>query len=170
MAQRSTRLPSGKATLYNFLLNELLASQVVDGYEFWALSPWITNFALERPYYVTFGELVVTRHEELHLFDVIRQIAANGGRVRITVGDDARFHAPLRDLCEQRSRIDIRVYPRLHAKAYAGHFGAVSGSLNLTGSGVHQNAEIYSYFHDPHSIAQVRQRCIEHFEQGEPLR
>ncbi len=169
MAQQSTRLPSGKAMLYNFLLNELLASHIVEGYTFWVLSPWVTNFALEHPYYVAFSELVSTRHEELHIFDVFRQIAANGGQVRITVGSDVRYYAPLRVLRDQSARIEVRVYRSLHAKAYAGHFGAVIGSLNLTDSGVHHNAELYGYFHDQHSIAQVRQCCIEHFERGEPL-
>lgn len=169
MAQRSTRQPSGKAILYNFLLNELLGSQAVTGYELWVLSPWVTNFALERPYHVTFSELVSTRHEELHLFDVLRQVAANGGRVRITVSDDTRYHAPLRALCEQSSRIDVRVYGRLHAKAYVGHYGAIAGSLNLTDGGVHQNAEIYRYVHDAHSIAELRRQCVEHYEQGVPL-
>jgi hypothetical protein len=170
MVQRSTRQPSGKAMLYNFLLNELLASQATEGYIFWVLSPWVTNFALERPYHVTFGELVSTRHEELHLFDVLRQIAANGGQVRVTVGDDARYHAPLRALREQSSRIEVRVHERLHAKAYVGQYGAVSGSLNLTDSGLHQNAEIYGYAHDAHSIAQLRLQCVEHYERGVTLR
>jgi hypothetical protein len=169
MAQRSTRQPSGKAMLYNFLLNELLASQAVADYEFLVLSPWVTNFALERPYHVTFGELVSTKQEELHLFDVLRQIAANGGLVHLTIGEDERYHAPLRILRERSSRIDVRVHRRLHAKAYVGHFGAVSGSLNLTDGGVNQNAEIYAYAHDAHSIAQLRQVCIEHFERAEPL-
>ncbi|PDW02608.1 phospholipase D-like domain-containing protein [Candidatus Viridilinea mediisalina] len=169
MTQRSTRQPSGKATLYNFLLNELLASQAVNGYELWILSPWVTNFRLQRTYHVTFSELVATRHEELHLFDVLRQIAANGGMVRLTIGDDNRYHAPLRLLNEQSLRIDIRVYAQLHGKAYAGHYGAIAGSPNLTHGGINQNAEIYRYVHDTHSIAQLRQQCIEHYQQGVAL-
>ncbi len=169
MVQRSTHQPSGKAMFYNFLLNELLASQAVEGYELWALSPWVTNFALDRPYHVTFGELVSTRQEELHLFDVLRQVAANGGRVRITVGEDERYHPPLRALREQSSRIEIRVHPQLHAKAYVGRFGAVAGSLNLTHGGVNRNAEIYTYAHDARTIAQLRQLCAEHFDRAEPL-
>jgi hypothetical protein len=169
MMQRSTRQPSGKAALYNFLLNELLASQVAGGYEFWVLSPWVTDFTLDRPYHVTFGELVSTRHEELRLFDVLRQIAANGGQVRITVGEDTRYYAPLRALREQSSRIDVRVHERLHAKAYVGRYGALAGSLNLTDRGMNQNAEIYGYAHDAHSIAQLRQQCLEHYGRGEPL-
>jgi len=169
MIQRSTHQPSGKAALYNFLLNELLASQAVRNYEFWVLSPWVTNFPLDRPYHVTFGELVSTRHEDLHLFDVLRQIAANGGQVRITIGDDSRYYAPLRALRDQSARINVRVHYRLHAKAYVGRYGAVAGSLNLTNGGVNQNAEIYGYAHDAHSIAQLRQQCVEHHERGEPL-
>lgn len=169
MTQRSTRQPSGKAMLYNFLLNELLASQTIADYTFWVLSPWVTNFALERPYHITFSELVSTRHEELHLFDVLRQIAGNGGHVRITIGNDRRFDAPLRALREMSANIEIRVHTTLHAKGYVGHYAAVSGSFNFTDGGMHQNAEIYSYLHDEHSIANLRQRCAEHFEQGVPM-
>ncbi len=169
MTQRSTRQPSGKAMLYNFLLNELLASQTVADYTFWVVSPWVTNFALERPYHITFSELVSTRHEELHLFDVLRQIASNGGQVRITVGDDWRYYAPLRALREVSNRIEIRILTILHAKAYVGHYAAVWGSLNLTDGGMHQNAEIYTYHHDEHSIARLHQTCVEHFEQGVPM-
>jgi hypothetical protein len=155
--------------LYNFLLNEVIASQAVADHEFLVLSPWVTNFVLDRPFHVTFTELVASKHEELHLFDVLRQMAANGSRVNITVGDDTRYHAPLRGLRDQSSRIVIRKQQRLHAKAYVGRFGALSGSLNLTDGGVNQNAEIYTYAHDPHSIANLRQICNDHFAAAEPL-
>lgn len=155
--------------LYNFLLNELIASQAVAAHEFLVLSPWVTNFTLDRPFHVTFGELVAGKQEELHLFDVLRQMAANGSKVHLTVGDDTRYHVPLRVLRDQSTRIEIRIHRRLHAKAYVGNFGALSGSLNLTDGGVNQNAEIYTYAHDLHSIAKLRQICEEHFDLAEPL-
>ena len=53
--------------------------------------------------------------------------------------------------------------------AYAGHYGVLSGSLNLTGSGVHRNAELYDYAHDARSIAELRTLAAELFAKGRPL-
>lgn len=170
MAKRSTLQPSGKAMLYNFMLNEVLASQTAPDYRLWVVAPWVTNFALPRPFHVSFAELVSTKQESLHLFDVLHQIAANGGRVLITVGDDRRYHAPLRALRERSARIEVRVLPKLHAKAYVGRYGALDGSLNLTDGGVNQNAELYAYACDERSIAELGQICAGHFERAEPLR
>jgi len=170
MAKRSTLQPSGKAMLYNFMLNEVLASQTAPDYQLWLVAPWVINFALPRPFHVSFAELVSTKQESLHLFDVLHQIAANGGRVLVTVGDDQRYHAPLRALRERNARIEVRVLPRLHAKAYVGRYGALNGSLNLTESGVNQNAELYDYAYDERSIAQLRRICAEHFDRAGPLR
>lgn len=173
MGKQSTKLqPSGQAMLYNFLLNELLASQLKGSYEFWIVSPWVTNFRLDTPYYVSFQEIVETKQEALHLFDILHQIAANGGNVRITVGSDdsdSRYHPPLRQFSRSCDRIEIRVLPELHTKAYVGRYGSLDGSLNLTGGGVNQNIELYTYYHDERNIAQLRQICIHHFEQGLPL-
>jgi len=91
MAKQSTQLqPSGQAMLYNFLLNEVLASQLVNNYTFWIVAPWVTNFRLNNPYYVSFQEIVETKQEYLYLFDILYQIASNGSDVKITVGSDSR--------------------------------------------------------------------------------
>ncbi|MBD2665158.1 hypothetical protein B6N60_04603 [Richelia sinica FACHB-800] len=170
MAKQSTQLQrSGQAMFYNFLLNEILASQLEGSYEFWIVSPWVTNFRLEEPYYVSFGEIVETKQEALHLFDILHQMAANGGKVYITIGSDKEYHPLLRQLSNKSDRIQVRILSELHAKAYVGRYGAVDGSLNLTAGGVNQNIELYTYNHDERSIAQLRQVCIQHFEQGLPL-
>jgi hypothetical protein len=169
MTRRSTTQPSGRTGIYNFLLNEVLASQIGDGYELWIVSPWVTDFTLASPFHVSFQELVSSRHEVLHLFDVLHQIAANGGVVKMIVRPDERYLPPLRQLRDRTDRIQIRVLPGLHSKAYVGRFGAVDGSLNLTGGGVNQNAELYSYAHDERSIASLRLTCAKYFDQAEPL-
>lgn len=170
MAKQSTQLqPSGQAMLYNFLLNEILASQLGDSYEFWIVSPWVTNFRLEKPYYVSFQEIVETKQEALHLFDILHQIAANGGKVYITVGSDKEYHPLLKQLSNKSDRIQVRKLSELHSKAYVGRYGAVNGSLNLTAGGVNKNIELYSYCHDERSIAELRKVCTQHFEQGLPL-
>jgi hypothetical protein len=170
VAKQSTQLqPSGQAMLYNFLLNEILASQLEGNYEFWVVSPWVTNFRLEKPYYVSFQEIVDTKQEALHLFDILHQIAANGGKVYITVGSDKEYHPLLRQLSHKSDCIQVRTLSELHAKAYVGRYGAVDGSLNLTAGGINQNIELYTYYHDERNIAQLRQICTKHFEQGLPL-
>jgi hypothetical protein len=73
MAKQSTKLPSGQATLYNFLLNEVLASQLGSSDTFLIVAPWVTNFPLNNPYYVSFQEVVETKQETLHLFDILHQ-------------------------------------------------------------------------------------------------
>lgn len=168
MAKRSTLQRSGQAGIYNFLLNEVLASQLDDTYVFHIVSPWVTNFALATPFHVSFQEIVATRQESLHLFDVLYQIAANGGTVQMTVSEHADL-PPLRRFMERSDRIQIRILPGLHAKVYAGRFGALDGSLNLTGSGVHQNIELYSYYYDERNIAERRRICTDYFEQAKPL-
>lgn len=170
MAKQSTQLqPSGQAMLYNFLLNEILASQLEGRYRFWIVSPWVTNFRLEKPYYVSFQEIVETKQEALHLFDILHQIAANGGDVYMTIGDDPQYYSSLRQLSSKSDHIQVKTLSKLHAKAYVGRYGAVEGSLNLTGGGVNQNLELFTYYHDERNIAQLRNRCIEYFEQGLPL-
>jgi hypothetical protein len=170
MAKQSTRLqPSGQATIYNYLLNEVLASQLHSSETFWIVSPWVTNFRLDNPYYVSFQEIVETKQEALHLFDILHQIAANGTQVKITVGKDSRYHSPLKQLSQQSDRILVRQLSHLHTKAYVGRYGAINGSLNLTNSGVHQNIELFAYYHDERHICELRQKCLQYFEQGVPL-
>ena len=169
MTRRSTLQMSGRAMLFNFWLNEVLGVQTTDDYMMWIAAPWVTNFRLPAPYHVSFTDVVATRGDALHLFDVLGQIAALGGTVRMVIGADTEHHPPLRQLAERSSRIHVRLLPTLHAKAYAGRYGALTGSLNLTGSGVSRNAELYEYYHDERGIAEVTERCRELFERGVPL-
>ncbi len=166
MARRSTLQLSGQAMLYNFWLNEVLASQAIEEYTLWVASPWVNNFRLPVPYHVSLAEVVARRGDTLQIFDILAQIAVNGGKVRIVVGDDVEQHPPLRELAERHRRIQVRVLPRLHAKVYAGHYGALDGSLNLTGSGVGRNAELYTYYSDERGIAELTEHCRTLFERG----
>ncbi len=169
MVKRSTIQDSGKATIYNFLLNEVLASQGVNDYEFWVVAPWVTNLLPPDPYHVSFQEIVETKQEKLHLFDIFHQIAANGGNVYVTVSPDPKYYSSFKQLSQRNDHILIRTLSKLHTKAYVGRYGALDGSLNLTDGGVNQNFELFTYNHDERNIAQLRQICKQHFEQGKPL-
>jgi hypothetical protein len=170
MAKQSTQLQaSGQATIYNFLLNEVLASQLDDTGTFWIVAPWVTNFRLDKPYYVSFQQIVETKQEALHLFDILHQIAANGSNVNITVGTDSNYHSPLRQLSQQSDRIQVKVLPELHSKIYVGRYGAIDGSFNLTGRGLNQNIELFTYYHDERNLAQLGQICYEYFNKGNSI-
>jgi len=166
MTRRSTLQLSGQAMLFNFWINELLATQTTNDYMLWVAAPWVTNFRLPAPYHISFAEVVSFRGDELHIFDVLGQIAVNGGAMRIVIGDDVEYHPPLRQLADRYGQIQVRVFPSLHAKAYAGRYGALAGSLNLTERGVSRNAELYDYHYDERGIAEVTERCREFFERG----
>lgn len=166
MAKRSTLQKSGQAMIFNFWLNEMLAAQTSADYMIWIAAPWVTDFPMPQRYQGAFTDLVSPRTNELRLFDVIGQIAAVGGSVRIVVGGDASHHEPLRQLAEGYQRIEVRKLPMLHAKVYAGRYGAMTGSLNLTGSGTARNIEIYDYAHDERSIALAAEQCSIFFDQG----
>jgi len=169
MAKRSTLQRSGQAMIYNFMLNEVLASQFTEGYTFWVVAPWVTNFRLPTPYHVSFAEVVAIQEESLHLFDIFHQMAVNGGQVHITVRSNTEYLGALRRLAERDPSIQIHTLDDLHAKAYVGHYGALDGSFNLTYSGVNQNIELYDYRHDVRSIAELRQQCKQLFDRARAL-
>lgn len=170
MAKQSTKLqPSGQAMLYNFLLNEVLASQLGDHHTFWIIAPWVTNFYLEHPYYVSFQEIVETRQDSLHLFDILHQMGANGIDIKIVVGEDTRYYSPLRQLQQQNQRIKVRKLANLHTKLYVGRCGAIDGSLNMTNGGLNKNIELFTYYHDERHRCELQHKAKAYFEQGESL-
>lgn len=155
--------------IFNFLMNEVLASQIVTDYTFLIVAPWVTNFRLPTPYHVSFAEVIAARCESLQLFDVLYQMVMNGGHVDIIVGPDRHYHEPLRRLAERNERICVRKLADLHAKVYVGHYGALDGSFNLTGNGISQNIELYNYCYDERGIAELRQKCQEFVAGSEAL-
>ncbi len=86
---------------------------------------------------------------------------------------DKEYHPPLQQLCKRSNNIQVHVFRslrnKLHTKAYAGRYGALDGSPNLTNSGVNQNVELFTYSYDERSIAQLSQFCRQHFERAEQL-
>ncbi len=169
MAKLSTMHASGQAVLYNFLFNETLASQAVPDYKLWLVAPWITNFRLAMPFFASFQEIIGAEGEELYLFDVLIQIASNGGGLRLLVDANPPYLPPLRRLREHGSDIQVRTLTGLHSKLYAGAHGVIQGSLNMTHGGMNQNIEHYSYYSDRANVLSLRQQCVDIFRQGENL-
>ncbi len=162
------------ALVSNFLVTELLTSRSGDDYLLCLVSPWVTNFALSLPAGGDLSLLVDTTEPRPRLFEVLRQIATNGGRVAIVVrterqsGRVERFIKPLQTLSTEPN-IAIRQRPDLHAKIYAGRHGVLYGSLNLTASGVEYNIEFGTYASDTRTVAQLRAKAESLFETAEEL-
>lgn len=167
---RSLRL----ALLSNFLLSELLVSRTRENYRLWLISPWVTNFSLVIPEYGDVSALVDTAEPRPRLFDVLRQIAINGGDIAILVRTErrpdrvGRFIAPLQALASD-SHIAIRQSADIHAKIYAGHCGVLYGSLNLTRSGIERNLELGAYASDARTVSRLRAEARSLFDAGVAL-
>ncbi len=169
MGTMLTTLPSGQTVFYNFLINEVVASQVTDDHIFWCVSPWITDFSIDRPHRAPLAEIVATRGDDLRLFDLLLQMAGNGGQVRIVTGRDETYYGPLRALERRSVQIQVRRSDRLHAKLYVGRYGTLDGSMNMTASGIGHNLERYTYSHDERRIAEARRQADEIFTQAVSL-
>jgi len=162
------------ALLSNFLLSELLVSRTREDYRLWLISPWITNFGLAVPEYGDVSALVDTAEPRPRLFDVLRQIAVNGGDIAILVRTERkpdrveRFIAPLQALASD-PHIAVRESADLHAKIYAGQYGVLYGSLNLTRSGVKRNLEFGAYASDVRTAARLSAEAKSLFETGREL-
>lgn len=170
MAAVTTQHAAGRAVLYNFLLNEVLASQIANGETFYVVSPWISDFPLDDRYVGAFDEVVSGGDDRLRLFDVVRQIAANGTPVVLVTGDDERYIRPLVSLLDRTPGIALRRHGSLHAKVYAGVRAAIVGSVNLTQRGLHHNTEALTFYHDDHHILTYRQMCKSLFDAAEEVR
>jgi hypothetical protein len=175
MSYINVQSPSLRAALVsNFLVSELLASRAGDDYLLWLISPWMTNFVVSVPAGGDLSVLVDTAEPRPHLFEMLRQIASNGGRVSIVVRSEfesarvERFIAPLRTLTAEPN-IAIRHRQDLHAKIYAGQCGALYGSLNLTESGIERNIEFGIYVSDARTVARLRSEAQSLFDAAEEL-
>jgi len=162
------------ALISNFLVAELLSSRAGGDYILWVVAPWVTNFTLSPPPSADLTTLVDSAEPQPRLFEVLRQIASNGGRVAMVVRSEVvperveRFIRPLMDLIAA-PRITVRHLGNLHAKIYAGRHGALYGSPNLTASGVEYNVEFSRYVSDTRSVAQLRAEAQAIFERAEEL-
>jgi hypothetical protein len=158
----------------NFLLAELLVSRVRQNYQLWLISPWITNFDLTLPRDGDVSALIDAAGMKPCLFDVLVQVARNGGQVSALVRTEyqreriARFLTPLRALARD-PHITLRQSDDLHAKIYVGYYGALHGSLNLTTSGVKHNLEFGAYASDARTIARLRNEARALFDAGEEV-
>lgn len=166
--------PSLRAALVsNFFVAELLSSRRGDDYLLWLVSPWVTNFGMSLPPGGDLSTLVDSAEAQPSLFEVLRQVAANGGQVAIVVrpeydpGRRKKFITPLLELAATESRISVRHLGNLHAKIYAGHHGALYGSLNLTESGVEHNIEFGTYVSDTRTVSQLRSEARDIFSSGQ---
>lgn len=163
------------ALITDFLIAELLSSRAEGDYELWLIAPWIKDLALSVPPATDLTMLIDSAEPRPRLFEVLRQIAFNGGRVALVVRTEfeptrvAQFIQPLRELSTTPS-ITARHRRDLHAKLYAGQVGALYGSSNLTPSGAELNAEFNRYVSDVRTVAQLQAEARSIFESARVLR
>lgn len=165
------------ALISNFLIAELLASRAKgdEDYVLWLIAPWVKDLALSAPPASDLTALIDSAEPRPRLFEVLRQIAANGGRVALVVRTEfdsarvAQFIQPLQELASTPG-ITVRHRRNLHAKLYAGQVGALYGSSNLTPSGAELNAEFNRYVSDTRTVAQLRAEARSIFEGARALR
>ncbi len=137
---KSQRQPLRAVLVTNFLIAELLSSRVNENYLLWLVSPWVTDFSLNLPVGGNLASLLDSTEMQPRLFELLRQIAVNGGQVRLVVRPEykpkrvKRFIQPLLTLAANEPNIVVRQLPKLHTKLYAGQHGILHGSLNLTES------------------------------------
>jgi len=164
------------ALISNFMVAELLASRAGKDYTLWLIAPWIKDFVLHLPPESDLSMLLDTSEPCPRLFEALRQIAANGGRVALVVRPEheparvAQFIQPLCDLAAAEPAIVVRRLDNLHAKIYAGQCGGLYGSPNLTASGAAYNVEFSRYVSDTRTVAQLRAEAQALFEQAKELR
>lgn len=178
MSYISAQKPELRTSLVsNFLLSELLASHAGFPHDpLYLISPWITNFSLSLPAGSDLSTIIDSAEQTPRLFDVIFQIAENGRNVLIAIQPEnqqpmrtATFVTPLLELAKLQPNISIRQNSRLHAKIYAGQFGAMHGSLNLTESGTSRNIEFSSFASDVRTITRLRNEAQKIFESSSPI-
>jgi hypothetical protein len=162
------------ALISNFLVAELLASRARKDYGLWLVAPWIKDFALSVPPASDLTMLIDSAEPRPRLFEVLRQIVFNGGRVTLVVRTEfesarvAQFIEPLRELVATTGVI-VRHRRDLHAKLYAGQVGVLYGSSNLTASGIEFSAEFNRYVSDVRTVAQLQAEAQAIFEHARVL-
>lgn len=159
----------------NFLVAEVLSSQTIPNYTLWLISPWITNFSLSLPSSGDLTSLIESAEQTPRLFEVIQQIIHNTGQVYVVVQREKdlsraeQFIHPLMRLRFGLSGLHLRQHHDLHAKIYAGQCAVLSGSLNLTETGVNRNIEFPMYASDERNQAKLRSMARSIYEKSQDI-
>lgn len=129
----------------------------------WLVSPWISNIALLDNRAGGFSMVNPQwGQREVRLVEVITDLMARGARVGVATSLDPHNEAFL-DALDQSAMstglsIQLNVVRRetLHTKGVLLSRGLLTGSMNLTYSGLELNDEMVAYDTTPRTLAQAR--------------
>ena len=124
----------------------------------WILSPWISNVALIDNRGGRFAAVEPEwTNADIRLLTVLCALSARGGEINIVTNDaqhNDEFGRRVEELDDNSIRFIRDKY--LHAKGIVSEHFVVSGSMNLTHSGVFRNDEHLFYETDPARVHEWR--------------
>lgn len=141
----------------------MVGELVCPGEDVWLVSPWITDVPLLDNKAGSFDAVNPEwGHREIRLTDVAVQLMAGGTAVRIITRPDDHNQAFLRRLQEAAdsaavgNMLTTTIRDRLHTKGILTSRGLLSGSMNLTYSGLDLNEELITYDTDEQVLSGAR--------------
>lgn len=154
---------TSKKVIQELIALMMVGELVAPGPEVWLVSPWITDVPLLDNRAGSFDAVNPEwGHREIRLADVAVQLMAGGTAVKIITRADEHNAVFLRRLAESaesaavRELLSVTIRERLHTKGILTTRGFLSGSMNLTYSGLDLNEELITYDTDEQSIAVAR--------------
>jgi hypothetical protein len=154
---------TSKKVIQELITLMMVGELVSPGREVWLVSPWITDVPLLDNRAGSFDAVNPEwGHREIRLADVAVQLMSGGTAVRIVTRPDDHNEVFVRRLEEAadaaavRDLISVTMRERLHTKGILTSRGFLSGSMNLTYSGLDLNEEFITYDTDEQSLAVAR--------------
>jgi phosphatidylserine/phosphatidylglycerophosphate/cardiolipin synthase-like enzyme len=146
------------------LITLMMVGELVSpGDEVWMVSPWITDVPLLDNRAGSFDAVNPEwGHREIRLTDIAVQLMAGGTDVRIVTRPDDHNRVFLRRLTEaaEAAAVDnllkVTIRQSLHTKGILTSRGFLSGSMNLTYSGLDLNDELITYETADQALAVAR--------------
>jgi phosphatidylserine/phosphatidylglycerophosphate/cardiolipin synthase-like enzyme len=148
-----------------FLQSMLVAELVRPGRRLWLVSPWISDIEVIDNSGRRFGTIDPTWEAGMvRLTQFISTYLERSGSIAVVMNHDDHNNWMLRLLEplveEYDGRLIIRQQDEIHAKGIVGDHFALTGSMNITFSGVHINDEYLTYTSDASKVMET----VEQFE------
>lgn len=140
-----------------------LAELLCPSEEVWLVSPWVSDLVLLDNCAGAFDAVNPQwRRREIRLADLAVQLMINTSRVTLVTRPDEHNGTFIGKLEERAAeagvddRLEILLVERLHTKGILTATGLLSGSMNLTYSGVELNDECVVFDTCPEAVAKAR--------------
>ena len=162
---------SGRWELTQLLHGIVVAELLSPSRDFWLVTPWVSNVGVLEDTHGRFRQVNPTGGRQLDLISFLNALLEAGTRVTVVTRtpaqpETAMFLRSLASACAGLpSAANLRLIGRedLHAKGLLGDEYAVSGSMNFTWRGMHQNEELVHFHRDPAKVAWLRERFADEF-------